>query len=101
MHRTLLQYLDDILEAAVNIGEDTHGLSYTEFISDRRRKDAVVRNFEIIGEASKETSRCPQSTVSIYRMEAGCRIAGRDCSWILPYRLRDPLGNHHQYVAKI
>ncbi len=49
MHRTVLQYLDDILEAALNIGEDTHGLSYTEFISDRRRRDAVVRNFEIIG----------------------------------------------------
>lgn len=25
MHRTVLQYLDDILEAARNIGEDTKG----------------------------------------------------------------------------
>jgi uncharacterized protein with HEPN domain len=51
MHRTALQYLDDILEAIGNIEEDTSGISLDEFVADRRRKDAVIRNFEVIGEA--------------------------------------------------
>jgi uncharacterized protein with HEPN domain len=53
MHRTVLQYLDDILEAISNIEEDTAGISFDEFVADRRRKDAVIRNFEVIGEAIK------------------------------------------------
>jgi uncharacterized protein with HEPN domain len=54
MHRTALQYLDDILEAIRNIEEDTSDISFDEFVADRRRKDAVIRNFEIIGEATKK-----------------------------------------------
>lgn len=53
MHRTVLQYLDDILEAIGNIEEDIAGISFDEFVADRRRKDAVIRNFEVIGEATK------------------------------------------------
>jgi uncharacterized protein with HEPN domain len=53
MHRTVLQYLDDILEAIGNIEEDTAGISFDDFVADRRRKDAVIRNFEVIGEAIK------------------------------------------------
>jgi uncharacterized protein with HEPN domain len=56
MHRTVLQYLDDIYEAIRNIEEDTTGLSFDEFVADRRRKDAVIHNFEIIGEATKKLS---------------------------------------------
>ncbi|MFA5376231.1 MAG: DUF86 domain-containing protein [Dehalococcoidia bacterium] len=53
MHRTVLQYLDDILEAIDNIEQDITGISYDVFVADRRRKDAVIRNFEVIGEAIK------------------------------------------------
>ena len=53
MHRTILQYLDDILESIGNIEEDTTGISFDEFSKDRRRKDAVIRNFQVIGEAIK------------------------------------------------
>lgn len=53
MHRTSLQYLDDIMEAISNIEDDTRGISFDEFVADRRRKDAVIRNFEVIGEAIK------------------------------------------------
>ena len=48
-----LQLLDDILEAIGNIDEDTSGITYDEFVSDRRRRDAVIRKFEVIGEAIK------------------------------------------------
>jgi uncharacterized protein with HEPN domain len=53
MHRTSLQLLDDILEAIKNIEEDTGGISFEEFSADRRRRDAVIRNFQVIGEAIK------------------------------------------------
>lgn len=53
MHRSSLQYLDDIMEAIGNIEEDTSGISFDDFVADRRRKDAVIRNFEVIGEAIK------------------------------------------------
>ncbi len=53
MRRTVLQFLDDILEAISNIEEDTDGISFEEFSRDRRRRDAVIRNFEVIGEAIK------------------------------------------------
>ena len=53
MHRTVLQLLDDILEAIGNIEEDTRGISFDEFSKDRRRRDAVIRNFQVIGEAIK------------------------------------------------
>jgi uncharacterized protein with HEPN domain len=53
MHRTALQLLDDILEAIKNIEDDTGGISFEEFSADRRRRDAVIRNFQVIGEAIK------------------------------------------------
>ena len=53
MRRTSLQFLDDILEAIGNIEEDTGGISFEEFSADRRRRDAVIRNFQVIGEAIK------------------------------------------------
>lgn len=53
MHRTVLQFLDDILEAIGNIEEDTGGISFNKFSADRRRRDAVIRNFQVIGEAIK------------------------------------------------
>lgn len=73
MHRTAIQFLDDILEAARNIEEDTFGLSYAEFIADRRRRDAVVRNFEIIGEATK---KLPTDLKARYPTVAWKQVAG-------------------------
>lgn len=56
MHRTELQYLDDIFQAICNIEEDTEGITFDEYCHDRRRKDAIIRNFEIIGEVTKKVS---------------------------------------------
>lgn len=44
--------LEDILESAEKIITYTTGLTYEEFIEDSKTIDAVVRNFEIIGEAA-------------------------------------------------
>lgn len=44
--------LEDIFEACQKILTYTAGMSYDDFISDDKTIDAVVRNFEIIGEAA-------------------------------------------------
>lgn len=46
-------YLDDLLLAMNRIGEYIDGLSFVEFKMDYKTVDAVIRNFEIIGEAAK------------------------------------------------
>ncbi|MDH7556935.1 MAG: DUF86 domain-containing protein [Candidatus Methanosuratincola sp.] len=47
------QYLNDILDSISWIEEYTSGMTFDQFRSDRKTVDAVVRNFEIIGEASR------------------------------------------------
>ena len=44
--------IQDIIESAQKILEYTNGLTYDDFKSDSMRVDAVIRNFEIIGEAA-------------------------------------------------
>ena len=53
MRRTVLHFLEDIKEAAGNIRKYTTGMTYDQFLADRRTQDAVIRNFEVIGEATK------------------------------------------------
>jgi uncharacterized protein with HEPN domain len=56
MPRSQLLYLNDIAEAAGNIRSYAGDLTFDEFKKDKMRIDAVVRNFEIIGEAAKNLS---------------------------------------------
>lgn len=44
--------LRDITESARKIEEYTEGFTYEDFLEDSKTIDAVVRNFEIIGEAA-------------------------------------------------
>jgi uncharacterized protein with HEPN domain len=44
--------VEDILESCDKIIDYTDGLSFEEFSADPKTVDAVVRNFEIIGEAA-------------------------------------------------
>ena len=48
--------LADILESANKILTYTQGLSFEQFIADSKTIDAVIRNFEIIGEAANRLS---------------------------------------------
>lgn len=50
-------FLGDIEETVQRIASYTKGLTYKKFLLDRKTQDAVVRNFEIIGEAAKNISR--------------------------------------------
>ena len=44
--------LEDILAAGEKILDYTAGISFKEFEADNKTIDAVIRNFEVIGEAS-------------------------------------------------
>jgi uncharacterized protein with HEPN domain len=52
--RDLKLLLQDIQECSQRIQEYTKGYSYEDFVNDRKTVDAVIRNFEIIGEASSK-----------------------------------------------
>jgi uncharacterized protein with HEPN domain len=49
-------YLDDIVEAIDRIHSYVEGMDHSRFAADQRTMDAVVRNLEIIGEASRSLS---------------------------------------------
>ena len=51
--RTYKMYLEDLLLAINRIGEYIEGFSFIEFKKDYKTVDAVIRNFEIIGDAAK------------------------------------------------
>jgi uncharacterized protein with HEPN domain len=46
-------YADDIIEACGKIRRFVEGMSYEAFVADELKRDAVLRNIEIIGEAAK------------------------------------------------
>jgi uncharacterized protein with HEPN domain len=50
--RDVILLLEDMLQSAQKIKRYTNGLDYQLFLSDEKTIDAVVRNFEIIGEAA-------------------------------------------------
>jgi uncharacterized protein with HEPN domain len=54
--RRNLDYLNDIREAIHRILTYTAGMTYQQFMEDIKTQDAVVRNLEIIGEATKNLS---------------------------------------------
>jgi uncharacterized protein with HEPN domain len=47
-------FLHDILEAAARMRTYTEAMTYEAFLQDIKTQDAVVRNLEIIGEATKQ-----------------------------------------------
>ncbi len=54
MSREYKLYIDDILRSIEKIENYTKNMSYEDFIKSDMSIDAVIRNLEIIGEASKK-----------------------------------------------
>ena len=54
MPRNYTVYLNDIMESISLVENYTRGLSFEVFSQDRKTQDAVVRQLEIIGEATKQ-----------------------------------------------
>ncbi len=57
---TLLLF--DIYQSVEKIEEFTRGISFDQLLADERTKDAILRNLQVIGEASK-TCRKPSSQI--------------------------------------
>ena len=49
-------YLRDVLDSARAIAQYLHGISREEFSANPEKQDAVIRRFEIIGEAARHLS---------------------------------------------
>ena len=58
MKAELSEYVDHMIEAIANIETDTAGYDFERFRKDRRARQLVERNLEIISEASR---RLPQA----------------------------------------
>lgn len=57
MRPEILGLLEDIHEAIGFVNEDTTAITFEAFMNDRRRRQAVERNFEIMGEAMNRLFR--------------------------------------------
>jgi|SRR5918993_155723 len=68
-HPALL--IEDIIESSRKILDYTSGMSFDEFTADGKTVDAVIRNFEIIGEAANrlpEDFKQEHSTVDWHKI---------------------------------
>lgn len=65
--------VEDIIDSANKIIEYTGSLSFQEFIKDSKTIDAVIRNFEIIGEAA---NRLPEDFKELHPNIDWYRIRG-------------------------
>ena len=72
-NRIFNDYLDDIKNAISDISEFTESMDFEEFIRDRKTCHAVIRCFEIIGEAVKNL---PDEVKSLYPDIPWREIAG-------------------------
>ncbi len=53
MKKEPLVFLEHILESIDDITDYTKGKSYEDFLNSKQLQDAVIRRFEVIGEATK------------------------------------------------
>lgn len=74
-------YLQHIAEAAARIQSYTAGLTEEAFLQSPLIQDAVVRNFEIIGEACRNVSR----------KHPAFAAAHPEVPWRSPYEMRNAL----------
>jgi uncharacterized protein with HEPN domain len=58
-----LAYIDHILDCIRKINEFSKELSLKEFKTNELVQDAIIRNIEIIGEASKKSLKTQNKTI--------------------------------------
>ncbi|MFT5667175.1 MAG: hypothetical protein ACI9DK_001363 [Vicingaceae bacterium] len=66
--------LDDILTSLLRIQSYTNTINFSQFVNDQKTIDAVIRNFEIVGEASNRISTDFKSRNSSYYLENFIRL---------------------------
>ena len=76
------ELLSDIREAIQRISDYSAALDYSRFVDDTKTQDAVIRNLEILGEATK-------------RLSAEFRTAHAGVPWKSMAAARDRLIHHY------
>ena len=76
-------YLGHILQAIDNVLEYTINATLDSYLLDRKTQDAVVRNLEVIGEASN----------NIVKHHAAFASAHSDVPWRFAYEMRNALSH--------
>lgn len=82
--RDHITYLEDMEDAMEKVSEYIHGYDRSSFLKDSKTVDAMVRNFEVIGEASK---KLPQRV----------KDENPEMPWEEMYRLRNKAS--HEYFG--
>jgi uncharacterized protein with HEPN domain len=77
-------YLQDLLVAMTRIAEYIEGYTFDQFKKDSKTVDAVIRNFEIIGEAAKN-------------LPGDIKESNPDIPWDEMYLLRNKVS--HEYFG--
>lgn len=73
MKRDHKLFLQDILEACAFAQEFVEGMGFDEFVQDDKTRSAVIRKFEIMGEAAKNV---PESIKEKYPEVSWRKITG-------------------------
>ena len=73
MKRQYSLFLRDMLEACTSIQEFVEGMGFDEFMQDDKTRSAVIRKFEVMGEAAKNV---PESIQEKYPEVSWRDIAG-------------------------
>jgi uncharacterized protein with HEPN domain len=81
-------YLSHILEAIERINRYIGHMAEEEFCQDEKTQDAVIRNFEIIGEAARNIERYHPSFASEHS----------DVPWGIAYEMRNALAHGYFMV---
>lgn len=76
-------YLQHILEAITHIQDYTAGMNLDAFMADRKTRDAVIRNLEVIGEACHNVAK-KQSAFATQHAEV---------PWGFAYEMRNALSH--------
>ncbi len=83
----LVDFLQHILEAIDNIADYTADMDAMAFKADPKTRDAVIRNFEIVGEACN----------SVVKLDPEFATAHAEMPWRFAYEMRNSLS--HGYFA--
>ena len=92
MIKSDLAYIDHILDCIRKIGKFSNGLSFREFKTNELVQDAIIRNIEIIGEASKK--------ISLHTKQTYYEIPWKEISGMCYKLIHDYLGVDVEVVWK-
>lgn len=84
----LPDYLQHILDAIARIQRYVGQLSEADFLQDEKTQDAVVRNFEVMGEAARH----------VQTMHEAFAAEHKDVPWALMYAMRNRVAHGYFQV---